>query len=372
MRDRAAIVAIAALVAIAAGCAPDRGDAYLASFAAGQRAFHAGRWAECASAWSAAAGKARRVKDRDEARFLEARCHERAERWDDARATYQKLIAESPTGPRTGRAVFDLAEIEIAHGDIARGYQMLDEAVRRYPAHGLARPSLRRLVRHAEEQGGEGAVLALLDAHAAALRGTELDEVVTYERSRALERAGKKQEAHDAYLASARRHPYPFGGLTDDAYWRAAQIDEEIGRYEEAITHLRELLSSREPSGAWGSYERPRYSDAQLKIAEIYRDKLQDRAAARREFEKLYALHPSTINRDDAVWNEARLALEDKDEKTVCALMKRMLEEFPESRYARCAHELCPTAPRGKRACADYIVRQIKGEPGAAPGPEKE
>jgi tetratricopeptide (TPR) repeat protein len=367
-RERSAT--IAALVAIAAGCAPDRGDADLASFAAGQRAFHAGRWAECAAAWSDAAGKARRVKDRDEARFLEARCYERAFHWEDARATYRKLIAESPTGPRTGRAVYDLAEIEIAHGDAERGWQMLDDAVRKYPAHGLARPSLRRLVRHAEETGGEPAVQALLDAHAAALRGTELDEVVTYERSRSLERAGKKQEAHDAYLASARRHPYPFGGLTDDAYWRAAKIDEELGRYEEAIAHLRELLSSREPSGAWGSYERPRYSDAQLEIAEIYRDKIKDHAAARREFEKLYALHPSTINRDDAVWNEARIALADKDQKTVCALMKRMLEEFPESRYARCAHELCPTAPRGKRECADYIVRQIKGEPAAAP-PEK-
>lgn len=360
---RRALAALAACAALSA-CAPERGEAYLLSFAAAERAFHAGRWIEAARAWDDAAGKARRVKDRDEARFLEARCYERAEQWAEARAVYAKLIAESPSGPRTPRAVFDLAEIEIAHGDAARGYAMLDEAARRYPAHGLSRPSIRRLVQHVEDEGGPTAAIAWLDARAAAFRKTEQDEVISYERARALDRAGRKQEAHDAFLADARRHPYPFGGLTDDAFWRAAKIDEEAGRYEEAIAHLRELLSSREPSGAWASYERPRFSEAQLRIALIYRDKIKDRAAARREYEKLYALHTTTINRDDAVWGEALLARLDGDQATVCKLAKRLLDEFPESRYARCAHDLCPDAPPGKRACADYILRELRGEKG--------
>ncbi len=69
--DRRAV----ALSALAAGCAPERrARRTLAAFAAGERArFHAGRWVEAAGAWDGAAGKARRVKDRDEARFLEAR-----------------------------------------------------------------------------------------------------------------------------------------------------------------------------------------------------------------------------------------------------------------------------------------------------------
>ncbi|MFT3771300.1 MAG: tetratricopeptide repeat protein [Minicystis sp.] len=346
----------------AGACAPDRGEAYVTSFAAAERAFHAGRWMEAARAWSDAAAKAKRVKDRDEARFLEARCYERAEQWAEARATYRKLVADSPDGPRTARAVFDLADLEIQHGDAARGWTMLDEAARKFPAHGLARPAIRRMLQHAEDDGGPAAALRWLDAHDAAFRGTEQDEVLSYERARALERAGKKQEAHDAFLASARRHPYPFGGLTDDAFWRAAEIDEDAGKYEEAIAHLRELLASREPSGAWSSYERPRFSEAQLRIALIYRNRLKDRAAARREYEKLYALHPTTIKRDDAVWGEAVLAREDGDRDTVCKLAKRLLDEFPESRYARCAHDLCPSVPPGKRACSDYILRELRGE----------
>ncbi len=130
------------------------------------------------------------------------------------------------------------------------------------------------------------------------------------------------------------------------------------------------MLSSREPSGAWVSYERPRYSQAQLRIAEIYRDDLKDHAAARREFDKLYALHPTTIKRDDAVWAEACLALEDGDATAACALAKRLLDEFPESRYVPCAHEVCPTAPPAKRACADYILREIKGKAPAEPPPQ--
>ena len=74
-RIRAAIVS--ALIA-STSCAIDRGDAYVTSFAEAERAFHAGRWSEAARAWSDAAGKAKRVKDRDEARFLEARAEERA------------------------------------------------------------------------------------------------------------------------------------------------------------------------------------------------------------------------------------------------------------------------------------------------------
>jgi tetratricopeptide (TPR) repeat protein len=365
--ERAKILLAGAL--FLAGCAPERGEAYDAAFAAGERAFHAGRWADAAEVWDGAAGRARRVKDRDEARFLEARAFERAEKWAEARATYQRLAADSPDGPRTARAVFELASLEIAHGDAAHGWTMLDEAARRFSGHGLARPSIHRLIMHAADTGGEAAVLAFLDAHAAAFRGTEQDEVIGYERALSLERAGRRREAHDAFLASARRHPYPFGGLTDDAFWRAAVIDDEDGRYDEAITHLRELLSSREPSGAWSSYERPRYSEAQLRIAEIYRDRLKDHAAARREFDKVYALHTTTLKRDDALWAEARLALEDGDRSAACSLAKRLAAEFPESRYVPCGHEICPDVPPAKRACADYLMRALKGE--ATPPEEK-
>ncbi len=358
----AGILGLALLVAGGA-CAPVYGDAFLASFAAGGRALHAGRYVEAARAYDEAAAKALRVKDRDEARFLEARCLEKAGRWEEARASYQRLAAESPTGPRAARAAFEIADLEIAHGDVEKGYAMLGEASARFPQTGVARPTIRRIVAHIASVRGEPAARAWLAAHAEAFRGTDEDQAIGYEIARSLDREGKKQEAHDALLASARAHPYPKGGLTDDALVHAAKIDEELGRWAEAVEHLRGLLDTQEIShGIAGkydmaSYERPRFPEAALRIAEIYRDELHDHAAARKAFAAFYRDHPKARKRDLALWSEARLALEDGEPRVACDLASRLVRELPESRFAPCVRAICPSAPAGKRECADYILR---------------
>ncbi len=361
-RPGAGILGLALLVAGSA-CAPVRGDAYLASFAAGQRALHAGRYEEAARAYDDAAAKALRVKDRDEARFLQARSYGKAGRWEDARAAYQRLATESPTGPRGPRAAFELADLEIDHGDVEKGYAMLIAAAIRFPQNGVARPTIRRVVAHIVELRGEPAARAWLADHAATFRGTDEDQTIGYEIALSFDREGKKQEAHDALMERARAHPYPKGSLTDDALVRASKIDEELGRWAEAAKHLHDLLATQEVShGIAGkydmaSYERPRFPEAALRLGEIYRDKLHDHAAARRAFEALYRDHPKARKRDLAVWSQARLALEDGEPKVACTLASRLVREFPDSRYTRCVRAICPTAPAAKRECADYILR---------------
>src|SRR5207249_2600499 len=81
-----------------AACAPAYGDAYTAALASGRRAYHDGRYLDAARAYDDAAGKALRIKDRDEARFMQARAFERGERWPDAEAALRRLIADSPSG----------------------------------------------------------------------------------------------------------------------------------------------------------------------------------------------------------------------------------------------------------------------------------
>lgn len=348
-----------------AACAPVYGDAYLAALAAGRRAYHAGRYIEAARGYDDAAAKALRVKDRDEARFLQARSFERAERWTEAEGAYLRLIADSPRGPRSPRAAFDIAELAIHHGDAARGWKLLEEAADRYPDHGLCRPSIRRLVDHIAEQDGEPKVLEFLSRKTRVFRGTDQEQTIAYETALSLDRAGQKAEAHDAFVATARAHPYPFGGLTDDALVRAARIDEARGSDEEAVLHLRDLLRSREVSSGMGSYERPRYAEAQLLIGEIYRDKIKDHAAARREFEQVCADHPTSVKCDDAVWAAGKLARADGEQGEACRLAGRLVKELPESRYAACARLLCSSAPAGKRACPEYIARDLDG--GEAP-----
>lgn len=358
--NRGAALTLALLLVGCGGI--ERGEAFERAFAAGERAAHAGRHDEAAAAFDKAAGEAKRVKDCDEALFLEARSQERAGHVDAARATLVRLEKASPTGPRTVRAAFDSADLEIDHGSEEQGYKMLEAAARAHPEHGLARPSINRIARHAEEKGGPGAALAWLRSVAPAFRGTEQDQVVAYDIAGELDCAGDVAAAHDAYLETARAHPYPFGGLTDDALFHAAEIDDARGRFDEAIQHLRALIAPREKSDTVGSYERPRFSEAQLKIAEIYRDKLHDDVTARREFHRLYADFPTSIRRDDGLWAEARIAKKQGDDSGACDAATRIVREFPESRYAACAQHLCPAAPRAEKAhrpCADYIERDL-------------
>jgi tetratricopeptide (TPR) repeat protein len=363
-RRSAEIIGLAALVVVAgAACAPVYGDAYLASFAGAERALHAGRYVEAAAAYDDAAGKALRVKDRDEARFLQARCLDKAGRWQDARATYARLAADSKDGPRTPRALFEIADSEIAHGDVEKGYVMLADAAIRFPQNGVARPTIHRVVTHVAEVSGEPAARAWLAAHDTAFHGTYEEQTIGYEIALSFDREGKKPEAHDALMASATAHPYPKGGLTDDALVRASKLDEELGRFAEAAKHLEDLLATHEVSHGFAgkydmaSYERPRFPEAGLHLAEIYRDKLHDHAAARKAFEASYRDHPTARKRDLAVWSEARLALEDGDAKTACDLADRLAKEFPDSRYTPCARTVCPTAAPSKRECNDYITR---------------
>ncbi|MDI1478345.1 tetratricopeptide repeat protein [Polyangium sp. y55x31] len=356
------------------GCGPSLGDAYERSFAAGQRAYHAGRYEDAAKSYEEAARAAERVKDRDEALFLVARMHERRGAHAEAKAALQKLAETSPDGPRAGRAAFELADLEIEHGDVERGYAMLFDTAAKHTKHGLARRAVKRIATHERERGGDEAVIAWAKGPARVLRNTDLEENVDYEAALALERLGRLAEARDALVALSRAHPYPFGTLTDDALWHASLIEEKLGRYDAAIEQLRALLAARESSHLTGSYERPRYSPAQMRIAELYRDGLHDHRAARREFHKLYADHPTSVLRDDALWAEARLAREDGDAGEACGLAERLRKDFSDSRYARCAHLVCDEirpAPNEK-PCAGYIEREASGQkdedPAADPG----
>lgn len=361
----AAAPLLLALVALP-GCASTSGDAYLDAMAAAERALHAGRYHEAARSFSDAAQRARRVKDRDEARLMEARSFQRAEAWREARSSYERLAAETPAGPRAARAEFELAELALEHGDVGvdadAGWKMLLEATRKHPSHGLARGALIKLIQHEEELGGPAAALAWLQLQAPALRTTELAQDVDYQTGLLLDRTGDREGAMRVLVATARAHPYPKGALTDDALVHAAKIAAELGRPREAIDLLRELLAPREIA-VTGSYERVTFDDAQLRIAELYRDALGDHADAHREFRRLFERFRASRLRDDALWADAKLWRQDGDTEQACAAASRLARALPDSRYALCAHEICPALPPRERPCADYIVRELSGKP---------
>jgi tetratricopeptide (TPR) repeat protein len=346
----------------ATACGPDYGDAFERSFHAAQRAQNAGRYEEAADLYRRAVGDAQRIKDRDEAYFMRARMFERLERWDDARGVYRELLRRSPNGPRAGRAAYEHATLLIEHGDADEGWRELRAAISSYPKHGSVRQGMRRWIEHEGETAGEEAVRKQLHAWLDALAGTEVEQQLKYEMGLSYERSRALAEAHTWLLRAAREHPYPVGNLTDDALWRAAEVAEAMDRPREAIDNLRELLGVREVT-QYGSYERPRFAQAQMRIAELYRDRIGDDEAARREFRKTYLNHATSALADDAFWQEAVLAHHVGDREAACALARELHERFPGSRYEKCTREICPSAPKPPRPCPPYLRATLDQKP---------
>ncbi|MBW2456769.1 MAG: tetratricopeptide repeat protein [Deltaproteobacteria bacterium] len=351
---------VASVVWCLAACGPSYGEAFLRPYRAAQRAYGAGRYDEAAQLFEEAAGQASRLKDRDEAYFMQARMYERLGQWDQVRATYRRLIELSPTGPRTARAVFELASVEIAQGDGPSGWALLKAAIERYPNHGSGRRALTRWAAHTSAAAGEEQLIAQLDRWLSTFARTDLEQQVKVERGRALYRSGKLPEARIQLVTAAREHPYPKGSLTDDALLQAAEIAEELQDYPQAIADLRELLAARELATG-GSYERPLYPVAQLRIARVYRDRLKDRKAALRELRLMYIDHAESILADDAMWEAALLWRELGDGDEACDLAEDLRDREPPSRYRRCVHELCAKVPvvAGERPCPAYLSRQL-------------
>lgn len=362
-------LATAAAALVLAGCGgPSYAPGYLEAFDAGRRARTAGRLDEAARAFDLAHRRADRVKDRDEALLLLARTQEAQGRPADAAATYRRLVDARPPGPRAVHAAFDLARLAgAAEGEPVQD-AMERELVARHPDSGLSVAALSRIVARRRDVSDWEGLGRVLDQLAPAVRGTPMEQPVDVERARALEARGQLEEALALYLATARRHPYPHGPRTDDALFRASQIEERLGRWDRAIAHLREMLGPREASYSAASYERPKFPAAQMRIALLLRDRVGDRAAARAELVRLVDGFPDSTMRDDALWIAARMARDDGDADQACDDVERLRRVQPDSRYVRCGHLLCAEEPAGSRPCADYLVRELRGEAAGEPG----
>ena len=361
-------VFVAAVLVVTLGCASGAGESFWVAKGQGDRAYSSGRYEEAAGAYEEAARRATRPRDRAEALYLEASAFARARSWGRAREVFGRLIAEIPASDRAHRASFDLGELEIDAGNANRGFELLYAAMMKYPNDGLARRALERWVNRLEQRNED--VLGWLRNALSRFDATELDETARYLLAGRLEASSELREARDAYVACAERHPYPNGSLFDDALWHASLIDEKLGRPEDAVADLRRMLAVREVSTFAGSYERPRFSPAQFRIAVLYRDTLHDHASARREFHRLYASHTTSILRDDALWEEAKVAHADGDGAAACALVATLAKDFHESRYVPCAQALCATAAPSPAPCRAYLVRRSRTPWGTPEGLE--
>ena len=374
MRSLGRLGALGALTlgALLSACGgPNRGDAYMQSLAEARRDHHDGRFDLAATKFDEAAKTAKIPRDAVYARYEAALARARAGDVARAATELRAIATAKPANAYSAQAAFKAAELA-RQNDVAAGMRELEAVVTDFPESGVAQVALGIVVRHDDETSPETA-LAHLDALAPRLKGTKVEEKVLYERAKRLDVLGRTQAARDAYVDVAAKFPYPFGGFQDDALYRAAEMEEKLGRPQEAIALLERLLVQRETSSFMGSYERPRYLPAILRIAQIYENQLHDRAKARATLHRLYSEFTTSTMRDDALWREAELWRKDGDEKTACSRLETLTDDFPDSRYVPCASLRCPSIKRATKSkapvtCHEYLLR----ETGSPERPERE
>jgi tetratricopeptide (TPR) repeat protein len=335
-------------------CAPDRGAVYPVAMVRAEQAEARHDYRAAEAAYAEAARGAKVERDAAHARFLAACTLDEAGDVAAALAAFKVIADAAPPEEHSADAAYRAASLRIRTGD-PRGWKDMEEAVVRFPTSGIARPAFVRLLRHLRETGAVDALRALEPRLVETERGEELD----YEIARALADAGRTSEARDELLNVAAKWPYPKGLLFDDALYRASELDEALGRYGEAIDDLEKMLGARESSLLVGSYERPRYDAAQLRIADLYEQRLHDDVRARAALHELYADFPTSLLRDQALFREAELTGTEGGRR--CELLALLVHDFPDSRYVPCAVERCaelkPPAGKAPKTCRAYIER---------------
>jgi tetratricopeptide (TPR) repeat protein len=355
------------VVALCLGaCAPSRGVPYEMAFAEALRAEGAGRFAEAMAKYDQAASVARRWRDRDQARWDAAEMEVRAASFRGALVRLDAIAAD-PRSEHQAEAAYHAAQLRIDGGDTDRAWLDMEQVPRRFPSHGVAYVAIRRLVAHADERGPSYglAEIRLLDHD---LGTTELAALLAFLQAQHVETLGDDPGARDAYLRIADRWPYPFGGFFDDALWRASLLDEKLGRDKQAIDDLERMVKERETTTIMGTYERPKYVPAMLRIGELYRDRLHDRAKARDAFHRLYTDFANSAERDDALWLESALWRDDGDTATACRRLATLVHDFPDSRYVPCAIGDCaglerPAKSAAPQECRPYIRSKTHSSP---------
>lgn len=351
-----------ALALATAACGPSIDPVFGRAVAAGDRAKTAGRHLEAAKAYEDAAGAARDAHDRDHALGLAASSYARGGDKADAARILDVLRTRPPAGGAVAmRATFDRALLTLETDEEA-GLVELETFVTTHPESALSRRALAIvLTRRAGDDAAKR--VPILERVLPKTRGSELEERVRYDLATAHEALGEPDRARDELRAIAVDFPYPKGALFDDALLRAAEIDERRGRFAAAIDDLETLLRERETTHIIGSYERRGYLPAAMRVATIYRDRLNDLPKAREAFMRVYSEFTTSTSRDDALFEAALVSRRLGDDSGACSAMRTLVRSFPDSRYAACATKVCPTVGEAAtKPCADYVARRIGGK----------
>lgn len=350
---------VAAACLVACGHAP--ASPYQVAFATGERAEGAGRYTEAAHDFDDASKVAPNAREKNHAEYAAAQVLIRGGDRSSGAAKLRAIANLSPPDEHSGEAAYEVANIEIEEND-ANAWIDLEKAMTQFPNEGDAHRALQRLAIHIADASGPNAAIDWLRKIQPTFEQTELVQAVHWEIAKRVDASGDLVSARSLYLEIARRWPYPHGAYWDNSLFRMSAIDEKNGHFDDAISDLEEMLHQREEASVLGSYERPMYEPAAWHIAEIYRDDLHDDAKAASAFHRVYAEFTTSLKRDDALWEEAKVWRKDNDASTSCSRLSTLVNQFPDSRYVPCITTMCadvtrPSKSKAPKECPAYVLK---------------
>lgn len=328
---RRALLAASVFGALSACAAPTlskpRGAAHLDALADAERHQHHGRLADAASAYSKAAAAAERRVDRDEALYRESRVRARMGDFERAIALCDLIARTLPPSRRTLRARLDGAryQLRLSRPEAAEPalLALLDDA----PESGEAKSALRILLAM-HSDGDPHATLAYVRSLRARIHPGHLDEALAFREAELLLSLDRRDEAQAALKRQIEQYDYPGGHYWDEALSLLADLALDANEPRVAIDYLRRMLAERESAFLIGSYTRSLFPASALRIARIYRDRLDDPEAAIVAYREAREGFPKSRIVDDALTEEAELELARGERERGCALFREVTTRF--------------------------------------------
>ena len=347
----------------ALACGGNRG-AFDLALASGERAQTAGRYDKAIARYDEAAKAAKSPRDRAHAEYLAAMIRLEHGRAAEGAAELERIAKATPPGEHSAEAAFHLARVHTEQ-NVPEGWAEMEAVAATFPDNGVGRVALMKVLAHDDEAGPAATLEHVARMQKGPLGKGDLAQTLAYAAAVRTERLGKLEDARAQYLAVAERWPYPFGRLFDDALWRASELDEKLGHADRAIDDLERMLAVRESAHLMGTYERPRFQPALMRIATLWRDALKDRARAKAAYRRAWnELGAASPLRDDAAWAEAELDFADGDADAACSRLRALVSDVPDSRYVPCAVDRCkverPAKSKAPKECRGYIERRGK------------
>jgi tetratricopeptide (TPR) repeat protein len=267
-----------------------------------------------------------------EALLGEAEVLEHAGRIQPAIATYLAIPARAAGDPATAStAVYRAGTLLLHDHQTAPAWTQLWRVVTEFPDEPIASDALRALL--GDGRGRDPRALAdELGELLTPLAETEVADNLLWSLA-------DLSEHELANLPAARalydRIPVdtPASGLRDDARWHAARISRLLHDPAGAVRRLRDLLATREVAFGAGSYFSIWLDDAQLELGKLLRDELHDLPGAAAAFRQLPKDYPSSILRDDALYELAVTLAQAGDPAGACAAVARLAKDFADSKY---------------------------------------